>query len=110
MAARKSVVASRLALRDIEEASDHYLREVGVELAMRFIDAVENAFDLISRQPGVGSPRLGLELRIPELRSWPLTGFPHLVLHLEHEDAMDVVRVLHGARDIPTTLMIDPSA
>lgn len=104
MASRRPVVASGQALRDIEEAIDHYLREAGVEIAQRFIDAAETAFDLIARQPGIGSPRYAHELQIPELRSWALSEFPHLVFYVARNDAVDVLRVLHGARDIPATL------
>jgi toxin ParE1/3/4 len=107
MAVQKPAVASRLALRDIDEASDDCLREAGVDVTLRFIAALERAFALIARQPRIGSPRLAADLQIPELRSWPLTGFPYLILYIEHEDAVDIVRVLHGSRDIPATLIAD---
>lgn len=104
MAATRPVTASRQALRDIDEAVDHYLRDAGVEVAQRFVDAVEAAFDLIGRQPGIGSPRYAHELQIPDLRSWGLGSFPYVLLYLVRDDAVDVSRVLHGARDIPVTL------
>ena len=104
MALRKPVVVSGQALRDVEDAIDHYLREADVEVAQRLVDAVEAAFDLIGRQPGIGSPRYAHELQIPDLRSWPLTDFPQLLMYVVANDAVDVLRVLHGARDIPSTL------
>lgn len=104
MASRKSVVLSSQALRDIEDAVDHYLVEADIAVAQRFIDAVETALDLIAREPGIGSPRYAHELQIPGLRSWGLRDFPQLLFYLVTADAIDVVRLLHGARDIPAWL------
>jgi toxin ParE1/3/4 len=104
VAAAKPVIASRQALLDIDDAVAHYLLEAGVDVAQRFVDAVETAFDLIARQPGIGSPRYAHELQIPDLRSWGLRAFPHVLVYLVRDDAVDVIRVLHGARDIPATL------
>jgi len=104
VAASKPVIASKQALRDVQDALDHYLLEAGVEVAQRFIDDLEEAFRLIERQPGIGSPRYGHELHIADLRSWGLRPFPHVVLYILRNDALDVLRVLHGARDIPYAL------
>jgi len=104
VAQRKPVIASRQALRDIDDAVDHYLLEAGVETATRFIGAIEKAFELIAREPGIGSPRYAHELQIPDLRSWGLSAFPYVVLYIVGNGAADVLRVLHGARDIPATL------
>lgn len=49
-------------------------------------------------------PRYARELNLPSLRSCPLAGFPHLLLYLEQDDAVDVARVRHMARDIPASL------
>jgi toxin ParE1/3/4 len=104
VARAKPVIASRQALRDIDDALFHYIAEAGDAVALRFVDALDKAFGLLSRQPGIGSPRYAHELNLPGLRSWPLSGFPYLLLYMEHDDAVDVARVLHGASDIPATL------
>ena len=46
----------------------------------------------------------GHELEIPGLRSWPLPRYPYLVFYMEHDDHVDVWRVLHAERDIPAWL------
>jgi len=33
---------------------------------------------------------------------WPLKCYPHLVFYVERADHIDVWRVLHGERDIPS--------
>lgn len=104
MPAAARIVTSRQALLDLEEAVDHYIREASDDVALGFVGAVENAVDALRRQPRIGSPRLGHELQIANLRSWPVAGFPYLVFYIEQENAVFVVRVLHGARDIPKSL------
>ena len=66
---------------------------------------MEAAYDQIGRYPATGSPRYDHELNLPGLRSLPLHGFPHLVLYVEQEDHVDVWRVLHGQRDIPSWMV-----
>ena len=68
------------------------------------MDALEGAFAHLSRHPATGSPRYGLKLGIPGLRSWPLSRFPYLVFHFDMPRQVDVVRVLHGAMDLPEWL------
>ena len=68
------------------------------------VDAVERAVGQIGRSPQSGSLRFSYELEIPDLRVRPVTRFPHLVFYVAGDDAMDVWRILHTRRDIPSTL------
>jgi len=70
----RPVVPRQQAVRDIEEAVVWYLGQGAVPAALGFIDAVEQAFERISRNPAAGSPRYAHELDVPGLRSWPLHG------------------------------------
>ncbi len=102
--ARKPVVVSPRAQRDVDELTAVYADEAGSDTAHRFIDALAEAFDLIARNPGIGSPRYGLTLNLFGVRCWPLRPRPEVIFYVERGHAIDVVRVLHGARDIPATL------
>ena len=97
----KAVIPRELANRDVEQAISHYLAERANKAALDFVGALEKAYTHISQQPASGSPRYAHELNLPGLRSWPLTRFPYLVFYFEHDDFIDVWRVLHGQRDIP---------
>jgi toxin ParE1/3/4 len=97
----KPVVPRHQADLDIQEAFDHYVGEAGAEVALRFIDSLENAMTDIGRHPAMGSPRYAHELNLPGLRHWPVTGFPYLIFYVESESYIEVWRVLHGSRDIP---------
>ena len=98
----KAIVPREVASRDVDEAIDHYLAEGAAQAALDFIDALESAYTHIGRQPASGSPRYAHELNLPGLRSWPMTRFPYLIFYFERDDCVDVWRVLHGQRDIPT--------
>jgi toxin ParE1/3/4 len=100
----KRLVPRAAANFDIDSAFEHYLVTAGADIAEGFIDAVESAYAHISRYPATGSPRWGLKLNVPGLRSWPLTRYPYMVFHLERRQEVDVLRVLHGAADIPEWL------
>lgn len=100
----KPVIPRESAQRDIEEAIDHYVREAGVEVALGFIDALEEAYVQLSAHPAAGSPRYAYELGIAELRSTRIRRFPHLIFYVERPEKIDVWRVLHGKRDIPAWL------
>ena len=92
------------AAADIDAAVDQYIAAGGGALALRFIDAVEMAVDRIGRHPLTGNLRFSYELGIPELRAWPIAGFPFLVFYVARDDRIDVWRVLHTRRDIPSSL------
>jgi toxin ParE1/3/4 len=98
---QKPVIPRALAQQDVDEAITHYLNEAGEQIASGFIDALEKAFAHISRHPASGSPRYAHALDLPELRSWRLPRYPHIVFYLERDDHIDVWRVVHGMRDIP---------
>ncbi|MEX0834547.1 MAG: type II toxin-antitoxin system RelE/ParE family toxin [Nitriliruptor sp.] len=104
MGERYQVVPRALATQDLRDTAAHYAAEVDVATARRFIDAVEQAFALIARQPGIGSPRYAVELDWPGLRVHPVQRFPYLIFYLEQADRPDVLRVLHAHRDIPGSL------
>jgi toxin ParE1/3/4 len=102
----KPVVLRAVAQQDVEAAIDHYFSEAGEAVALRFVDALESAFQAIGRQPGTGSPRYGYELDLPGPRGRLLRRFPYLVFYVERDDHADVWRVLHAHRDIPAWLQM----
>ncbi len=94
----------QLALTDVEAIVDHYLSEAGVEVAARFLDALETAIAQIRDQPGIGSPRLAQALNARALRVWPVKGFPQVIFYLDRAGSVEIWRILHSARDIPSNL------
>lgn len=97
----KPIVPRKRANRDIEEVLAWYLREGTPRAASGFIDALERAYARIGHSPSAGSTRYAGELNLPELRFWPVAGYPYLIFYIELIDHVDVWRVLHARRDIP---------
>lgn len=93
-----------LAAADIDEAVNYYLSEAGSDAATRFIDAIERTINQISRTPQSGSLRFAYDLEIPDLRVRPAARFPHVVFYVVSDEAVDVWRILHSRRDIPSAL------
>jgi toxin ParE1/3/4 len=100
----KRIVPRGAAERDIDEAADYYTEEAGEDVAHGFIETLHEAYRAISEHPSAGSPRYTHLLGIPGLRTRKLGRFPFLVFYIEHEDHIDVWRVLHARRDIPASL------
>jgi toxin ParE1/3/4 len=99
----KPLVRRERADLDVQEAVDYYLQNAPGH-ALAFIDALEQAYRHIQRQPGTGSPRYAHEVNLPGLRFWGCKRFPYLVFYFESKEQIDVWRVLHGSRDIPAWL------
>lgn len=78
--------------------------------AANFVEALQQALDHLSRHPLTGSLRFAFELDIPELRTWSLNRFPYLIFYVCNNDDVDVWRILHAGRDIPTSLGNDGPA
>ena len=71
-------------------------------LGVRFLDEVKQVTRFIAATPGVGSLRYAHV--VPGLRMRQVPGFPYLVFYLDRVDHVDVLRVLHGRRDLPAAL------
>lgn len=103
----KPILPRESASRDVEDVVDYYLNEAGEQIALGFVDALEQAYLHIASHPASGSPRYDHELNLPGLRYWPLQRYPYLVFYVELSSHIDIWRVLHGQRDIPAWLLDD---
>jgi len=86
---------------DIEEAIRYLNEEDGAETAVRFYRRVRQTFKELSRQPGLGRPRR--DLKPPGVRSWRVANpFQNwLVFYQITEPGLEILRVKHGAMDLP---------
>ena len=75
-------------------AAEQLLQQLFLEL--------EAAFAGLGRPPKAGSPGYGHVL--PGLRFWILRRHPYLIFPVERARFIDVMRVLHLARDLPAAL------
>lgn len=94
----KVVKHSRAMAAIVDEAS-YLLDQGGDGLADRFVDAVESTISMIAEAPGIG--RVWDRERVPGIRAWRVEGFPnHLVFYRVRRGGIEIVHVLHAARDV----------
>jgi toxin ParE1/3/4 len=73
----------------------NYIADDSLENADRFIDELYETIGQLSRHPGMGRQR---EELAPGLRSFP--HHRHVIFYKADSNSVDIVRVLHGARDV----------
>jgi len=83
-----------LAETDILEIWD-YIADDSLAAADRWVDHLDEQFRVLATQPMMGRARDELALGV---RSFPFGRY--VVFYVPLDDGIDVVRVLHGARDI----------
>jgi len=88
------------AAMDVEEIADYIARD-RLEAAIRFLENTEATLRFLANSPGIGNPFKIEHLELANLRTTRVQGFPnHVIFYIEHSDAIEVVRIMHGARDI----------
>jgi toxin ParE1/3/4 len=69
--------------------------------AMRFLAAAEATFRDLLKKPDLGALGEFRSRFLNGVRRWRVKGFKnYLIFYREVEDGIEVIRVLHGARDI----------
>jgi toxin ParE1/3/4 len=81
--------------RDLEEIEE-FVSADNPDAAARLILSIQEICALLSQQPQIGRSRFDLW---PELRGFPVGNY--LIFYRPATDGIEVIRVLHGARDIP---------
>jgi toxin ParE1/3/4 len=71
------------------------------DVALRFRESVRKTAKAISSQPLIAPPYPLINPQLRNLRSWPVAGFETIRIYfLLDDEAMRVIRILHGKRDI----------
>jgi len=75
------------------------------EIALRFRDAVRHTVDSLRVHPLVGARYGSRRPEFRNLRSWPVAGFEAVrIYYFAESDALHVIRILHGKRDVQRIL------
>lgn len=105
MSAHGRVILKPLAVHDLGEQFE-YLSDQSLELALRFLDSAWATLDWLLGHPAAGTPYIPLSSQTAGIRRWPIRNFPkYLVYYLPNPEGIDILRVLHGARDVDTAPM-----
>ncbi|WP_322112156.1 type II toxin-antitoxin system RelE/ParE family toxin [Anabaena sp. PCC 7938] len=72
---------------------------------MKFFDATRQTFSQIAQLPGIGAVYDIGNPRLMGLRKWAVKGFEkHLIFYLQRDEYIEIVRLIHSARDISQIL------
>ena len=89
-AAREDLIESYLFIgRDSPDAAEHFLQ------------AAEESCDALADMPEIGHRWESEDQRLQDVRVWHVKGFESwLIFYRITEKQVDILRVIHGARDI----------
>jgi toxin ParE1/3/4 len=94
------VVRRPRARRDIVEIAV-FIALDSVEASDRFLEAVESTFQALARMPRVGALCRFRNPRFVGVRMWRVRDFEnYLIFYRPRQDGVEVLRLVHGARDI----------
>ena len=94
-AGKRELVWSLPAERDLEEIWDYLAFEASIDVAQARIEAIGRHAATLLQHPFIGRPRDDLR---PGVRGMSIT--PHVLFYRVHADAIEILRVIHGSRDV----------
>jgi toxin ParE1/3/4 len=79
------------------------------DAAGRFFEAIDQTLQLLAEMPEMGAARVYRDPALQGLRMHPVRRFPqHLLFYLPLADGIELIRVLHGKRNIERLFQPEP--
>jgi toxin ParE1/3/4 len=92
------------AMRDTNKYAN-YISKDSVDAALRFYESVTQTTRLIADHPARWPRYEAVDPRVGEIRRRAVVGFDkYIIFYRILDDVVEIVRVIHGSRDIPTIL------
>ena len=89
------------AKHDAREAAEYYLRKVDLGLAHRFLNALNDMYDMLADYPGIGSLWEPDEPQYANIRRKSVPGFPKFqIFYQATDDTLRILHVFHSSRNI----------
>jgi toxin ParE1/3/4 len=95
----KRLIIREAAADDARTITAYYREIAGGMVAEEWAQELERSLNLLLKQPGIGAPRLGQELDLDNFRALKTRKFPYLVGYTDHEDHIEVWRIVHERRN-----------
>ena len=107
----RAVQKARDFTADFENVFAWYVEKAGVEVAWRFQVALDKSLAQLSIRTDLGRPR---HFRHPRLRGLYSSQVEHpfeklLIFYRANDEVLNVVRLMHGARNLPRRLREPPA-
>ncbi|MGH7823385.1 MAG: type II toxin-antitoxin system RelE/ParE family toxin [Candidatus Binatia bacterium] len=96
---RRTVTRRPAAKTDLLE---HYvfIGEENLDAADRFLAEAGATFEKLAAMPRMGRRWESEDRRLGAIRVWPMPGWKRLIFYRPGRSGIEIVRVLHAARDI----------
>ncbi len=89
------------AVNSLREHALYFEENVSLEIAERYLRAVEETLAFIQKEPGIGSPCQFTHARLKNVRRWPVCDFEnYLLFYRETEEEILLLYVFHGKQDV----------
>lgn len=94
------------ARRDLIQQWVWYAEEASLEVAGRFLTAVDSTLETLALHPESGTRTIMNKTALQGMRRFPVSdGFEkNLLFYFPLQDGVDLVRVVHGSRDLERLL------
>ena len=96
-------------VRVLQDADDDivsiilYIADDNPDAARRFYVAVQETSELLLEMPHIGSLRISDKPSLRDIRVVPIKDFErYFVFYRPMNEGIEIIRVLHGARDYPS--------
>jgi toxin ParE1/3/4 len=91
--------------RDLDDQAAYLTSEASLEAALRFYDAASSTFAKLADMAGIGERWPSTNPRLTDIRVWRIDHFDkHLIFYRPVDDGIEIVRIIHAARDIDAVL------
>ncbi|HEV2500318.1 MAG TPA: type II toxin-antitoxin system RelE/ParE family toxin [Terriglobia bacterium] len=98
---KRRILIRPAAENDLDEQAEYLAVHRDLDTGLRFYRAAEETLELLASQPEMGKVTKYLSPYFIDARMFPLHEFPkHLIFYRPVENGIEVIRVLHGARDL----------
>lgn len=97
----RKLIIRNLATQDLRQQANYILSNGNVAAAEHFLELAEATFSQILITPKIGKSIDFVFDRMGEIRQWRIKNFKdYLVFYRVQEEEVEILRVLHGARDL----------
>ena len=98
---KQKIIVRPEAVRDLDAQAEYIAEHCDLDTALRFYLVAEETFALIATQPRMGRTKAFGNPFLRGVRMCPMKEFDrHLIFYRPLKNGIEVLRIVHGSRDI----------
>jgi toxin ParE1/3/4 len=93
----------------LDDQADYLAAKASLEIALRFYDDASFTFAKLADMPGIGEGWPSTNARLTGIRVCRIEHFDqYLIFYRPLDDGIEIIRIIHAARDIDAVLESGP--